>query len=134
LSAADFVKVISVQQLSPALKSLAPRSLRCARRRSGSARAIGRGAAWLTLSLRATIRAMAPIPRLRRTRGKLRLDFNETPSVLAEVIECVQKYLTADHLTIYPEYQEPAAIWARSSASRPRNSPSPTAPTKPSSF
>ena len=39
--------------------------------------------------------------------GKLRLDFNEnTVGCSPKVIECVQKYLTADHLTIYPEYQD----------------------------
>lgn len=39
--------------------------------------------------------------------GKLRLDFNEnTVGCSPLVIEAIQKYLTADHLTIYPEYQE----------------------------
>jgi histidinol-phosphate aminotransferase len=37
--------------------------------------------------------------------GKLRLDFNEnTAGCSPKVIEALQKYITADHLTIYPEY------------------------------
>ena len=81
----------------------------CSRRRPGSARAIGRGAAWLTpLTPREAIRAMAPYsPPSAGRAGKLRLDFNEnTVGCSPKVIECVQKYLTADHLTIYPEYQD----------------------------
>jgi histidinol-phosphate aminotransferase len=60
------------------------------------------------LSPRAAIRAMAPYsPPSAGRSGKLRLDFNEnTVGCSPKVIECVQKYLTADHLTIYPEYQD----------------------------
>ena len=37
--------------------------------------------------------------------GKLRLDFNEnTVGCSPRVIEALQRYLTADHLSIYPEY------------------------------
>jgi histidinol-phosphate aminotransferase len=37
--------------------------------------------------------------------GKLRLDFNEnTVGCSPRVIETLQRYLTADHLTVYPEY------------------------------
>jgi histidinol-phosphate aminotransferase len=60
------------------------------------------------LSPREAIRAMAPYsPPSAGRAGSLRLDFNEnTVGCSPKVIECVQKYLTADHLTIYPEYQE----------------------------
>src|ERR1051325_1609970 len=60
------------------------------------------------LTPREAIRAMAPYsPPSGGREGKLRLDFNEnTVGCSPKVIECVQKYLTADHLTIYPEYQD----------------------------
>jgi histidinol-phosphate aminotransferase len=60
------------------------------------------------LTPRESIRAMAPYsPPSGGRDGKLRLDFNEnTVGCSPKVIECVQKYLTADHLTIYPEYQD----------------------------
>jgi len=60
------------------------------------------------LSPREAIRAMIPYsPPSAGRDGKLRLDFNEnTVGCSPRVVECVQKYLTADHLTIYPEYQE----------------------------
>ena len=97
LSAADFVKVISVQELSPAaLKSLAPAITTLARAEGleAHARSVG-GAAWLTPSLRAR-----PSRRWRRILrppagrdGKLRLDFNEnTVGCSPKVIECVKKY------------------------------------------
>src|SRR5690242_10514528 len=59
-------------------------------------------------SPRGAIRAMAPYsPPSSGREGKLRLDFNEnTVGCSPLVIEAIQKYLTADHLTIYPEYQE----------------------------
>ena len=59
------------------------------------------------LTPREAIREMAPYsPPSAGRDGKLRLDFNEnTIGCSPRVIECVQKYLTADHLTIYPEYQ-----------------------------
>lgn len=60
------------------------------------------------LTPREAIRDMAPYsPPSAGRDGKLRLDFNEnTIGCSPKVIECIQKYLTADHLTIYPEYQE----------------------------
>ncbi len=60
------------------------------------------------LTPRAAVRRMAPYsPPSSGRAGKLRLDFNEnTVGCSPKVIECVQKYLTADHLTIYPEYQD----------------------------
>jgi histidinol-phosphate aminotransferase len=39
--------------------------------------------------------------------GKLRLDFNEnTVGASPKVVEAIRRYLTADALTVYPEYQE----------------------------
>src|SRR5436305_886417 len=39
--------------------------------------------------------------------GKLRLDFNEnTVGCSPKVIECLQKFVTANALTIYPEYTD----------------------------
>lgn len=60
------------------------------------------------LTPREAITAMAPYsPPSGGREGKMRLDFNEnTVGCSPKVIECVQKYLTADHLTIYPEYQD----------------------------
>jgi histidinol-phosphate aminotransferase len=46
--------------------------------------------------------------------GKLRLDFNEnTVGASPRVVECLQRHLTADSLTIYPEYQETLPALAR---------------------
>src|SRR5689334_1650719 len=60
------------------------------------------------LTPRDAIRTMAPYsPPSGGRAGKLRLDFNEnTVGCSPKAIESVQKYLTADHLTIYPEYQD----------------------------
>ena len=60
------------------------------------------------LTPREAIREMAPYsPPSGGRDGKLRLDFNEnTLGCSPKVIESIQKYLTADHLTIYPEYQD----------------------------
>src|SRR5204863_5601989 len=60
------------------------------------------------LTPRDAIRAMAPYsPPSGGRAGKLRLDFNEnTVGCSPKVIESIEKYLTADHLTIYPEYQD----------------------------
>lgn len=42
--------------------------------------------------------------------GKLRLDFNEnTVGCSPRVVECIQRWLNADRLTIYPEYVEARA-------------------------
>jgi histidinol-phosphate aminotransferase len=55
---------------------------------------------------RAAVRAMAPYsPPSGGREGKLRLDFNEnTVGCSPRVIEALREYLTADHLSIYPEY------------------------------
>ncbi|MEO8097114.1 MAG: histidinol-phosphate transaminase [Acidobacteriota bacterium] len=60
------------------------------------------------LEPRAAVRQMAPYsPPTGGREGKLRLDFNEnTVGCSPRVIETLQKYLTADHLSIYPEYLE----------------------------
>lgn len=60
---------------------------------------------------REAVRQMAPYhPPTGGRAGKLRLDFNEnTIGCSPNVIEAIQKYLTADHLTVYPEYVEAMA-------------------------
>ncbi len=55
---------------------------------------------------REAVRQMAPYhPPTGGRAGKLRLDFNEnTVGCSPKVIEAITQYLTADHLTVYPEY------------------------------
>src|SRR5258708_9421844 len=57
---------------------------------------------------REAVRRMAPYsPPTGGRAGKLRLDFKEnTVCCSPKVIEALQKFLTADALTIYPEYTE----------------------------
>jgi histidinol-phosphate aminotransferase len=57
---------------------------------------------------RPAVRRMAPYsPPSGGREGKLRLDFNEnTVGCSPAVVEALQKYLTSDHLSIYPEYAE----------------------------
>lgn len=57
---------------------------------------------------RQAVRDMAPYsPPTGGREGKLRLDFNEnTLGCSPKVIETLQKWLTADRLTIYPEYAD----------------------------
>jgi histidinol-phosphate aminotransferase len=58
------------------------------------------------LEPRAAVRGMAPYsPPSGGREGKLRLDFNEnTVGCSPRVVEALQQYLTADHLSVYPEY------------------------------
>lgn len=60
------------------------------------------------LTPRAAVLKMAPYsPPTGGRAGKLRLDFNEnTVGCSPRVIECLTEWLTADRLTIYPEYVE----------------------------
>jgi histidinol-phosphate aminotransferase len=55
---------------------------------------------------RAAVQAMAPYhPPTGGRIDKLRLDFNEnTVGCSPAVIDAISRYLTADHLTVYPEY------------------------------
>jgi histidinol-phosphate aminotransferase len=57
---------------------------------------------------RPAVRNMAPYsPPSGGREGKLRLDFNEnTVGCSPAVLEALKKYLTADHLSIYPEYAD----------------------------
>lgn len=66
------------------------------------------------LTPRAAVRKMAPYsPPTGARAGKLRLDFNEnTVGCSPKVIECLRTYLTADALSIYPEYTEALASLA----------------------
>jgi histidinol-phosphate aminotransferase len=63
------------------------------------------------LNPRESVRAMAPYsPPSQGRAGKLRLDFNEnTVGCSPKVIEAVRQFLTADALTIYPEYSAAVA-------------------------
>jgi histidinol-phosphate aminotransferase len=63
------------------------------------------------LTPRAAVRKMAPYsPPTGERAGKLRLDFNEnTVGCSPAVIESVRKFLSADALSIYPEYTEAIA-------------------------
>ncbi len=80
------------------------------RRRSGSPRAFSGGSSSRSparcLNRVPPCAAWLPILRPRGGReGKLRLDFNEnTVGCSPRVIEALTQYLTADHLSIYPEY------------------------------
>ena len=60
---------------------------------------------------REAVRQMAPYhPPTGGRSGKLRLDFNEnTVGCSPKVIEAISKYLTADHLSLYPEYVDAMA-------------------------
>src|SRR6266581_1541881 len=60
------------------------------------------------LQPREAVRRMAPYsPPTGGRAGKLRLDFNEnTIGCSPKAIACLQKYITADALTIYPEYTD----------------------------
>jgi histidinol-phosphate aminotransferase len=64
---------------------------------------------------REAVRRMAPYsPPSGGRQGKLRLDFNEnTVGSSPRVIEALTQYLTADHLSIYPEYAEATRKLAR---------------------
>jgi histidinol-phosphate aminotransferase len=64
---------------------------------------------------RQAVRDMAPYsPPTGGRAGKLRLDFNEnTVGCSPKVIECVKRYLTADALSIYLEYQDAVAHLGR---------------------
>jgi len=76
------------------------------------------------LQPREAVRAMAPYhPPSGGREGKLRLDFNEnTVGCSPKVIELLREKLTAERLSLYPEYAD---------ALRPASSRSPTALTKP---
>lgn len=59
------------------------------------------------LQPREAVRAMAPYsPPTSGRSGNLRLDFNEnTVGASPKVVEALREFATADHLTIYPEYE-----------------------------
>ena len=67
------------------------------------------------LSPRPAVLRMAPYsPPSSGRAGKLRLDFNEnTVGASPRVVEAITRYLTADALTVYPEYQETKPALAR---------------------
>ena len=127
LSAADFVKVIAIQQLSPAAR----RSLRRRLPRSLERKVLRRTPApWrfvlpanptleapeaISLTPRRAVIEMAPYrPPTGARRNKLRLDFNEnTVGAPPHVIDFIKRYLTAADLSIYPEYENALEDLAR---------------------
>ena len=129
LSAADFVKVISVQELSrPALSEAGARHHDAgAGRGPRSARPLRGGATpWLTplpnLRPREAVLRMAPYsPPTGGRAGKLRLDFNEnTVGCSPRVIEFLRRSLEAPTgWPSIPNTARPRRPWRRSSASQP---------------
>lgn len=67
------------------------------------------------VSPRPAVLKMAPYsPPSAGRAGKLRLDFNEnTVGASPRVVEAIQRYLTADALTVYPEYADTKPTLAR---------------------
>ena len=149
LSVADFVKVISVQQLNAA----ASRETGAGDHHAGARRRAwkptrdrwrcgpmlpvqtAQAAARAMPSRGPAVLAMAPYsPPTGGRAGKLRLDFNEnTVGCSPRVIEALRERLDASALTVYPEYGEVKRGHRRDiSACSRSNSCSPTAPTKPS--
>ena len=112
LSAADFVKVISVQELRPAaLNRLAPAITTLARAEGLEAHARqcgGPHAVADALTPRKAVLEMAPYsPPTAGRAGKLRLDFNEnTVGASPRVMEFLLQRLSEDSLAVYPEYEE----------------------------
>ena len=118
LSSADFVKVISVQELTPrSLRKLAPCDHTLARAEGLEAHA--RSFVWRcvlaskridlppgVLQPREAVLNMAPYsPPTGGRAGKLRLDFNEnTVGASPKVIEYLREHLSEAGLAIYPEY------------------------------
>ena len=118
LSAADFVKVISVQELThdglakltPAITTLARAEGLEAHARSVEVRNGRAGSPVCSRKLepREAVLKMAPYsPPSGGRAGKLRLDFNEnTVGCSPRVVELLRDRLTASQLSIYPEYLE----------------------------
>ena len=120
ISAADFVKVIAIQQLSPvALKELASaittlaraEGLRGARPRRGGSFCLvirqgprNRGS---LCHLEKRLRRWPPYhPPSSGRRNKLRLDFNEnTVGASPLVLDFLKRFLTGRDLAVYPEYE-----------------------------
>ena len=108
LSAADYVKVISVQQLDrPRAGEARPGHHHAGpRRRTGSPRPFRGGSAWRLSPRKAVLEHGAVLAAHRRTApDKLRLDFNEnTVGCSPRVIEFLRSRLCEQQLSIYPEY------------------------------
>ncbi len=123
LSAVDFVKVISVQQLSSqALTSLAPSITTLARAEGLEAHArsvevrmtdnkdmLGQSAKPVApLKPNAAVKKMRPyLPPSQGRADKMRLDFNEnTVGCSPKVIEAISKIIDANAMSMYPEYSQ----------------------------
>ena len=124
LSTTDFVKVISVQQLSlHALLNLAPSVTTLARAEGLEAHArsieirmtdnkdmLGRSAQPVVrLEPNAAVKKMRPYsPPSQGRADKMRLDFNEnTVGCSPKVIEAISKIIDANAMSMYPEYSQP---------------------------
>lgn len=116
LSVADFVKVITVQELTASgLASVRETATRIARAEGleGHARSVeSRGVAGAgqspvsTLAPRPEVRAMrAYVPPTSGRENKLRLDFNEsTAGPSAHVLEAIAQQIAPEKLSMYPDY------------------------------
>ena len=124
LSTTDFVKVISVQQLSShALLNLAPSVTTLARAEGLEAHArsieirmtdnkdmLGQSAQPVArLKPNAAVKKMRPYsPPSQGRADKMRLDFNEnTVGCSPKVIEAISKIIDANAMSMYPEYSQP---------------------------
>ena len=124
LSTTDFVKVISVQQLSlHALLNLAPSVTTLARAEGLEAHArsieirmtdnkdmLGQSAQPVArLKPNAAVKKMRPYsPPSQGRADKMRLDFNEnTVGCSPKVIEAISKIIDANAMSMYPEYSQP---------------------------
>ena len=129
LSAADFVKVISVQQLSaPALNGLAPSVTTLARAEGLEAHARSvevrianqEPAASQTLNLPSALKPRAAVKKMRPysppSQGRadqMRLDFNEnTIGCSPKVIEAISEIIDANTMSMYPEYSQAKSVIA----------------------
>ena len=129
LSAADFVKVISVQQLSaPALIGLAPSVITLARAEGLEAHARSvevrianqEPAASQTLNLPSALKPRVAVKKMRPysppSQGRvdqMRLDFNEnTIGCSPKVIEAISEIIDANAMSMYPEYSQAKSVIA----------------------
>ena len=129
LSAADFVKVISVQQLSaPALNGLAPSVTTLARAEGLEAHARSvevrianqEPAASQTLNLPSALKPRVAVKNMRPysppSQGRvdqMRLDFNEnTIGCSPKVIEAISEIIDANAMSMYPEYSQAKSVIA----------------------
>ena len=118
LSVADYLKVISVQQLSEARCAGLLRLSRPWRARKAWKRTPARwrcGSSEASQTAASAVQKMAPYsPPTAGRAGKLRLDFNEnTVGCSPRVIDALKRGIGAEGLAVYPEYGEAKAAIAQ---------------------